>query len=322
MEDFARDQGRTANVVAELNAINGKQLTAAEKLQAGLETQIDQAKKAYDAQMAQYDQQLEFAQAQMDALNGVDNSIMTVAVAVNAMNIAVVAALQGAAAGAGKANTPGNNATLVETLYKTVLGRSSDAAGASYWAAKLQSGAVTYQQAAETIAKEALALDASKYTGAVSQAAIAASKAAAQAYLNSQKIPAFASGGAISGPGTGTSDSIVARLSNGEYVMSADSVRMFGTGLLDQMNAGRMPAFSSGGSPQLRYESPAAFSSSTSTASDDDEDTLVELLTEVRALTKEVKEQRGYARQTTVNTGRIDTHLDAIRTVGLKAMGD
>ena len=46
MEDFARDQGRTANVVAELNAINGKQLTSAEASLAGLKTQIDLAKAA------------------------------------------------------------------------------------------------------------------------------------------------------------------------------------------------------------------------------------------------------------------------------------
>jgi len=251
MEDFARDQGRTAGVIAELEAINGKQLTSAEKTVKALEDQLDQAKDAYDAQISQYESQLEFAQAQMDALNGVDNSIMGVTAAINAMNAAVVAALQASASGAGKANTPGNNATLVETLYNTVLGRGSDAAGAKYWADKLQSGAVTYQQAAETIAKEALALDASKYTGAVSQAAIAASKAAAQAYLNSQTTKAYASGGYISGPGTGTSDSIMARLSNGEYVMTADSVQMFGTGLLDQMNAGNLPAFAGGGGIRL-----------------------------------------------------------------------
>lgn len=220
MEDFARDQGRTANVVAELNAINGKQLTSAEASLAGLKTQIDLAKAAYDAQMAQYDQALEFAQEQMDALNGVDTSIMGVTAAINAMNAAVVAALQGQATGAGKANTSGNNATLVETLYQSVLGRGSEAAGASYWGAKLQSGEVTYEQAAATIAKEALALDASKYAGTVSQAQIAASKAAAKAYLDSHKTPAFATGGLISGPGTGTSDSILARLSNGEYVMN------------------------------------------------------------------------------------------------------
>nr|GFB40764.1 hypothetical protein [Tanacetum cinerariifolium] len=72
LEDFNRDQGRTANVVSQLEALNGKQLTNAEKSAKALQDQLDQAKKAYDAQMAQYDAQLAFGQSQLDALNGVD----------------------------------------------------------------------------------------------------------------------------------------------------------------------------------------------------------------------------------------------------------
>ena len=154
MEDFARDQGRTANVVAELNAINGKQLTSAEASLAGLKTQIDLAKAAYDAQMAQYDQQLEFAQAQMDALNGVDNSVMGVTAAINAMNLAVVAALAGIT---GKASdgTSTNNGTLIDSVYQSLLGREADAAGKDYWQGQLASGAITYDQLAQAIANAA-----------------------------------------------------------------------------------------------------------------------------------------------------------------------
>ena len=188
MEDFARDQGRTANVVAELNGINGKQLTAAEKSLKGLETQIDLAKAAYDAQMAQYDQQLEFAQAQMDALNGVDTSVMGVTAAINAMNASVVAALMALAPGAAKANTPQNNANLVDTIYQSVLGRGTkgDEAGAAFWAAQLQSGALGYEQIAAAIAQGALG------NGAES----AATKANAGKFLG---IPGYASGGDFGG---------------------------------------------------------------------------------------------------------------------------
>lgn len=45
-----------------------------------------------------------------------------------------------------------------------------------------------------------------------------------------------AEGGYISGPGTGTSDSIPARLSNGEYVLRANAVKQLGVGFLDQLN--------------------------------------------------------------------------------------
>lgn len=188
MEDFARDQGRTANVVAELNGINGKQLTAAEKSLKGLEDQIKQAKDSYDLQMAQYDQQLEFAQAQMDALNGVDNSVMGVTAAINAMNAAVVAALMALAPGAAKANTPQNNANLVDTIYQSVLGRGTkgDEAGAAFWAAQLQSGAMGYDQIAAAIAQGALG------NGAES----ASTKSNAGKFLG---IPGYASGGDFGG---------------------------------------------------------------------------------------------------------------------------
>jgi len=58
----------------------------------------------------------------------------------------------------------------------------------------------------------------------------------------------FASGGQISGPGTGTSDSILARLSNGEFVVNAAMAKRFGP-LLEAINSGRfrLPAFATGG---------------------------------------------------------------------------
>ena len=152
LEDFARDQGRTANVVAELNGINGKQLTASEKSLKGLETQIELAKKAYDAQMTSFDSQLAFAQSQLDALNGVDTSVLSVAAAVQQMNAAVVAALAGQAAGAAMKNTTDNNVALLESVYQAVLGRGLDGNGLATWTAALANGSVTYENLAQTIA--------------------------------------------------------------------------------------------------------------------------------------------------------------------------
>ena len=48
----------------------------------------------------------------------------------------------------------------------------------------------------------------------------------------------FATGGPVRGPGTGTSDSIPALLSNGEYVIRAAAVRKLGKGYLDLINNG------------------------------------------------------------------------------------
>lgn len=55
----------------------------------------------------------------------------------------------------------------------------------------------------------------------------------------------YATGGKISGPGTGTSDSILARLSNGEYVVNAKATAS-NRGLLERINSG-LPAFNTGG---------------------------------------------------------------------------
>lgn len=56
--------------------------------------------------------------------------------------------------------------------------------------------------------------------------------------INQGKIKA-ALGGHILGPGTATSDSIPAYLSNGEYVINAASVSKYGKGMFDSLNTGR-----------------------------------------------------------------------------------
>ncbi len=60
-------------------------------------------------------------------------------------------------------------------------------------------------------------------------------------------IGAFAEGGFVSGPGTGTSDSILARLSNGEFVMPAAQTSQF-LPMLEAMRSGSLPGFQTGGS--------------------------------------------------------------------------
>ena len=76
----------------------------------------------------------------------------------------------------------------------------------------------------------------------------------------------FASGGYVTGPGTGTSDSIPARLSAGEYVLRADAVRRVGIEFLHALNgglftprwSGQRLAFADGGLVPAVSPSPAA----------------------------------------------------------------
>jgi hypothetical protein len=68
-----------------------------------------------------------------------------------------------------------------------------------------------------------------------SVAAITAAIASSVNTVKSTEVPKYAAGGLVSGPGTGTSDSIPARLSNGEAVMTAAAVNEWGS-MLSAMN--------------------------------------------------------------------------------------
>lgn len=57
----------------------------------------------------------------------------------------------------------------------------------------------------------------------------------------------LATGGSVDGPGTGTSDSIPAMLSNGEYVLNAQAVDRLGVPFLNGLNTWRLRGFASGG---------------------------------------------------------------------------
>jgi len=180
LADFEREQGRTANLIAELEKVNGKQLSIEQRML-----------EKYEQQLSALDKQLAFAQSQLDALNGIDNSIMGVAAAIAAMNASVVAALQAMPKDAAKNNTPTNNRSIVDSIYQSVLGRGTqgDEAGASFWANALQSGTATYQDIATSIAKGALANAGESSAG----------KKSAEQYLKSLGIPGFASGGLFGG---------------------------------------------------------------------------------------------------------------------------
>lgn len=72
-------------------------------------------------------------------------------------------------------------------------------------------------------------------TIATAIASVTAAIASAVGTVESTEVPKYAAGGLVSGPGTGTSDSITARLSNGEAVMTAAAVNEWGS-MLSAMN--------------------------------------------------------------------------------------
>jgi TP901 family phage tail tape measure protein len=69
-------------------------------------------------------------------------------------------------------------------------------------------------------------------------------------YADGGNVQVIPFGGAVTGPGTGTSDSIPALISNGEYVIKADAVRRYGVAMFDRLNAKR---YASGGLAGFTY---------------------------------------------------------------------
>lgn len=78
-------------------------------------------------------------------------------------------------------------------------------------------------------------------------AAGAAAAAGGQGGGQGGNVEGHAEGGMIRGPGTGTSDSILARLSNGEFVQNAKAVAFWGADFMHAINNMQMPGFATGG---------------------------------------------------------------------------
>ena len=111
-------------------------------------------------------------------------------------------------------------------ISKIILNAAVEAAKISGIIASFISGVVTAPLAASGISQ---------------LITLGVSTAAQTAVIAAQKPPAFAKGGLVSGPGTGTSDSINANLSNGESVINANSTSMFGPLLsaINEMGGGK-----------------------------------------------------------------------------------
>lgn len=111
--DYARDFYRTANDIASLSAMSDAQLSGAELAQATLQGQLDALedqrkvlKDGFDDQVDSLSDILTNAQRQLDAANGINTSVLSVADAIKALD-ASIGALSGARASQGLATTPG-----------------------------------------------------------------------------------------------------------------------------------------------------------------------------------------------------------------------
>ncbi len=142
----------------------GTQLTTEQRVLKTLEDQLSVARSSasstgsyqsaaraaldreYELAMEALQKELDEAQRQMDALNGIDISVMSVVDAVNAMSRSVTAALQFMGAGATPAAAGESTAAMVDRMYKAIAGFAPDSQGIAFWTEQLTTGKYSYAQ--------------------------------------------------------------------------------------------------------------------------------------------------------------------------------
>lgn len=127
--DYQRDFWQTSNSISELERLAGNQLTDAEQSVVLAQQQIDLLKTNHDAQLAAMDSQL-------NAMLGINTSVLALADAINQYQSAS-AAVKAASA----ASIIPVNADPIAHLYQTILGRAPEKEGYVYWTQQMQAGA-------------------------------------------------------------------------------------------------------------------------------------------------------------------------------------
>lgn len=117
-KDYQRDFLKTAIDISELAVLTDAAVTQAEAQIAATERLRASLEAAHAEEMAKLEQELEKAQNQMDALNGINNSVLSVAEALR----------QFAAA------------SPIQQAYQSSLGRGADQAGMDFWTGQAASG--------------------------------------------------------------------------------------------------------------------------------------------------------------------------------------
>ena len=144
----------------------------------------------------------------------------------------------------------GQSAQMMSSAFDTMAGVMENAAGKQSGIYKAMFVASKAFAIAESIIKIQQGIaNASSLpfpSNLSAMASVAASTANIVSTIQSVSMK-FATGGHVQGPGTGTSDSIPAWLSNNEFVMTSRTVDHYGVGFMNALNQRRLPKFANGG---------------------------------------------------------------------------
>lgn len=177
------------------------------------------------------------------AADGIKGLLGIGASAASSVTGSAVSAATDTATDAAGATTYATAITTASTAGATAIGTSITAGGTAL-STGFTTAFTTGITALSTALSTAFTTGAATLASAISSASAASS---ASSGIGAAASVAAADGGHITGPGSPTSDSIAARLSDGEFVVKAAAVNHYGVDFLHALNQGRLGAFADGG---------------------------------------------------------------------------
>lgn len=130
--DYMRDQLRTAAELRELSDLADDALSIDERQLRAMQDQLDQLKLGYEGEMLRLDSILDSAQAQIDALHGIDTSVLSVEAAIVALGAAINAA-KAPAAVAAASGTASAGGSATHALTSTIAAYGAANGGDAYY---------------------------------------------------------------------------------------------------------------------------------------------------------------------------------------------
>lgn len=126
-----RSQARNFELLAQLNTVTDSQLTLEQRTLSALESVRDRLTVAYEDEMLRLDSVIENAQLQIDALNNINNSVLSIPAAIASLSAAIQSqaaatrSIQGTAAATASQNQPMSTSQLF-ALVRSSIGERAE----------------------------------------------------------------------------------------------------------------------------------------------------------------------------------------------------
>ncbi len=105
-EDYSRDQAITSGIIAQIMALTDDSLSIEDRTLAAIDAQLNELKRQYDLDVSALNQTLDSYQQQVNAINGVNTSVLSVQEAIASLASAISGAMSASRAATAGSNIP------------------------------------------------------------------------------------------------------------------------------------------------------------------------------------------------------------------------